>query len=269
MHKPVYIHHHGRAKLVLTSVDFLEHLVSARGSGDQNRGGFATLLDMMDSIVLVMDADLCLVGVSPPARHLLGRHDWRGKTLDDILPEEIRPFLLRAVDAAKASGVPEKLQLRLGAQGGRRVDITVEPFDGGVCIVGCDRTAQESQIMAEARVQAIDDMLGLLGNVAYLRINLRGYIVGASGSFERMSGLAAAAYRSVRLPTLFDLPSRVGVGDTLEKAIDTMSAHAVRARLIGHRGEPIPVQIAFSGQLLRASGDAVLATLSTDRCPAE
>ncbi|MBM3927137.1 MAG: PAS domain-containing protein [Sphingomonadales bacterium] len=263
MNRPVYIHHHGRPKLVLTSVDFLENLVSTGDATEPDRDGLATLLDMMDSIVLVTDARLCVVGMSPPARHLLGHKDWRGKALDDILPSEVRPFLLRSVEAARSAGVPEKLQLRMGANGDRRVDFTIEPFDGGVCIVGHDRSAQESQLLAEARIQAIDDMLGLLGNVAYLRINLRGYIVGASKSFERMSGLTAAAYRSVRLPTLFDIPTRVGVGDTLEKAIDTMTAHAVRAQLIGSMGTPIPIRIAFSGELLRVSGDAVLATLST------
>ncbi|WP_294337789.1 PAS domain-containing protein [uncultured Sphingomonas sp.] len=262
MNQPVYIHHHGRPKLVLTSVDFLERLVSSRGQDKPDRGGLATLLDMMDSIVLVTDADLCLVGISPPARHLLVRVDWRGKTLEEILPEEVRPFLLRAVEAARASGVPERLQLRLGTNGSRRVDVSIEPYDDGVCVVGHDRTAQEIQTMAQARMQAIDDMVSLLGNVAWLRINLRGYIVGASKSFERLSGLMPAAYSSVRLPTLFDLPTRVGVGDTLEKAIDTMSAHAINARLIAQRGEAMPVQIAFSGELLRVAGDVVLATLS-------
>lgn len=264
MNQPVYIHHHGRPKLVLTSVDFLERLVSSRDQDKPDRDGLATLLDMMDSIVLVTDPDLCLIGVSPPARHLLGRVDWRGKTLNDILPDEVRPFLLSAVEAARAGGVPERLQLRLGRNGSRRVDVSIEPYDGGVCIVGHDRTAQEIQSLARARMQAIDDMVGLLGNVAWLQINLRGYIVDASTSFERMSGLVAAAYRSVRLPTLFDLPTRVGVGDTLERAIDTMSAHAVRARLVAQGGTMIPVRIAFSGELLRVSGDAVLATLSID-----
>lgn len=264
MNRPVYIHHHGRPKLVLTSVDFIEHLTAGRSSAEKSGDGLGTLLEMVDSIVLVTDARLCLVGVSPPARRLLGNKDWHGKSLHDLLPDDVRPFLLRAVEGVRESGVADRLQLRLGRGGDRRVDVSIEPYDGGVCIVGQDRTAQDVVLMAQARMQAIDDMVTLLGNVAWLRINLRGYIVGASRSFEQMSGLAAAAYRSVRLPTLFDLPTRVGVGDTLERVIDTMSAQSTSARLIARDGKALPVRIAFSGELLRVSGEVVLATLSTD-----
>jgi len=256
--QPVYVHHHGRAKLVLASVDFMEHLVSSHGGGAGDRP-LAELLDRVDTIVIVVDGGLRIVGASAPARRHFLRAD--GEQLDAVLADGVGAVLLRAVRLVLGGGPPERLQLRVGPRGERRVDLMIEPFGDGVCIVGQDRTAADEAAAAVAGTLAIEQALAALGGVVTLRINLRGYIVAASAAFEAMTGLPSGGYRSVRLPTLFDLPTRVGVGDALERTIDTLDPTTVSARLVSNSGAGIPVCVAFSAEMLRASEELILAAV--------
>lgn len=261
--RPVYVQHHGRAKLVLASVDFMEHLVSSRTVDDPARS-IPSLLEAVDGIILVVDDRCRLLGATSLGRRHLLRADVSGENLGDLLVESIRGILRRAVRVTLESAETERFQLRIGQQGERRLDVAIRPFGGGACLVAQDRTASDRAAEAIARGAAIDQALSLLGDIATLRINLRGYIVDTTAALEAMTGLSAAGYRSVRFPTLFDLPTRVGVGDALERVIETLTPQHVRARLISSEGQAISVRLALSAEVLRASGDMVIATLAID-----
>jgi len=257
---PVLIAHHGRAKLVLASVAYLESTTATERA--DSREALDDVLEMMGDVVLVTDNQLKVVGLSPLARRMIGVADWRNRSAEDLLPADVRPFLIRAMSHVRDSGTPERLTLRLGRNGERLLDVNVQSIDGGLCLVGRDRTASESQVQLESRSRALDEMVSMLGNVAWLRINQRGYVVEASPSFEQISGLSERAYRSVRLSTLFHVGSRVAVGDALERAIETMSTQMVDATLLIASGADVRVKFAISGEMLRVSGTSVMAMLS-------
>lgn len=260
---PVYIRHHGRPKLVLTSIDFVEQLVAEHARLGPDRRSIEALLELIDSIVIVTDRNQCVIGMSPPARHHFARSDWHGKTLDDLLPDQMRPIVVRAATDVCETKLSDSFQLRIGPHADRRLDVTVQPFGDGVCIVAHDRTASDERRDRDALDCAVRQTLDILGSVAVLRINLRGFIVRASESFETLSGLSCDAYRSVRLPTLFDIGSRMAVSDAFERAIDEVQPQLVTARLVVNTAAPRTVQIAFSAEMLRSSIDAIIATIET------
>ncbi|WP_380939630.1 hypothetical protein [Sphingomonas floccifaciens] len=264
MNTPVYIHHHGKPKLVLTSVDFIDALSAAKAPGGTNDAAMATLLEMIDASVVVTDQALMVNGTNALARQRIGRADWQGLPLADIVPEAVRPFLLRAADVTLASGQVERLHLRLGDHGERKVDVAIYPFQDGVCIIGRDQTAPQALALAQAHARIVDEMLGLIGTTAWVRMNPRGYVTDVSSAFEAMTGLPPEACRHVRLPTLFDPATHAFVDAALDRAIDSMANGITSARLLTSSVRAVPVRVAISGKLLRMSEDAVIATISLD-----
>ncbi|MES2338492.1 MAG: hypothetical protein V4537_10380 [Pseudomonadota bacterium] len=261
MANPVYIRHHGRTKLVLTSVDFMSKLMDARDTEVSDSFSIESLLDLIDTMVIVTDSRLCVVAMSPPARHHFANSDWHGHKLETLLPEQLRSIIMRSVHHVIGTGTADSFHLRLGEKAQNLVEVAVRPFDGGVCIIGHDRRATQARIETGAIFDAVRQTFNLLEIVAVVRINLRGFIVGASESFESMSGLTPDAYRSVRMPTLFDITSRITVSDALERAIDRVEPQHVEARLMVNRGDPVDVRIAVSAEMLRASLDYIVATI--------
>lgn len=256
---PVYIRHHGRPKLVLTSIDFVEGLVADRAASHPRTIG--DLLELVDSIVIVTDGDRRVAGMSPGARRYLARGDWHGRTLEDVLSDRAGPLIARSVVDVCDTGRAESFQLRTGAEADRRLDVTVQPFGDGACIVAQDRTADDERRESAALSSAVGETLQLLGTVAVLRINLRGFVTRASKSFETLSGLSPDAYRSVRVPTLFDIGTRMAVSEAFEKTVDLVRPQIVAARLNVNNGEARGVRMAFSAEMLRSSVDSIVATI--------
>jgi hypothetical protein len=248
--------------LVLASIDFMDQLANSRKSGETDPQSVEKLLELVDSMVIVTDHRLCVTGMSPPARHHFSRSDWRGQSLSDLLPETMRAILMRSVHHVCETKLTDSFQLRIGPNADRRIDVTVQPYGGGVCIVGRDRTASDARRDVATLSDAVRQTLQLLGNVAVMRINLRGFIIRASESFETLSGLAPEVFSSVRVPTLFDVATRMAVSDALEQTIEQASPQLVTARLMVNRGDPVNVRIAFSAEMLRSSIDAVIATVA-------
>jgi PAS domain-containing protein len=258
---PVYIQHHGRPRLVLASLEFMQEL--ARGNGDGAVGSEVTqrLLELVDAAVLLVDEKGRIGAASTAATRLLGRAVAPGASLADALPQAIRPVMLRAVDQVREHGTAEALQLRLSANGERRVDVAIRPFASGVAIAATDRSETDARIEGAAVWDAVSETFDLIGTVAVLRINLRGYIVTATPSFEALTGLTPDAYRSVRVVTLFDIGTRMAVGDAIEAAIERLTPQRVPARMTVNRGGMIDVQVAISAETLRCSVDTVVMTV--------
>lgn len=260
--QPVYIRHHGRPRLVLASVDFLEHIVSSRPPDGPGSRTLQALLDITDAFVILTDDRLCVVNMSMAARHHLGDPDWHGRPLAELMPPPIAPIIARAVDQVRASAVPENLQLRIDAATGRRLDITVHPYGSGIAILARDRGEADARIATAAIADAVRETLSLLGDIAVLRINLRGYVTEATPSFAALCGLAPEAYRSVRAATLFDVSTRMVVSDAIERAIERLEPQRLDARLMVNRGETIDVRVAISAEPLRSSVEAIVATIA-------
>ncbi|WP_326524298.1 PAS domain-containing protein [Sphingomonas sp.] len=263
---PVYIRHHGRARLVLASVDFMQRLVDAPGRAHRDPFDQAqALLDLIPAMVIVADQDLHVRAMTPSAHRHFARDDVSGIALEGLLPDGIRPIVMRAVDQVCATGIVETFLLRIGGGGERRMDVTVQPYGPGVAIVGRDREETDARVERNALSDAVQQTLAVLGDVAILRINLRGFVTEATPTFGAMTGLSVEAYRSVRLATLFDIGSRAGVSDAFERAVERIEPQAADAVLLVNRGAAVPVRVGLSAEMLRSSIDAVIATVAYAR----
>ena len=160
--------------------------------------------------MIVTDASLCVIGMSPTARHHFARSDWHGKTLDDLLPDQLRAIVMRSVIHVCATKQTDSFQLRVGPNADRRMDVTIQPYGDGVCIVGRDRSASDASRDVGALSHAVQQTLDMLGSVAVLRINTARLHRPRDRIVRDVVRPDARGYRSVRLPTLFDIATRDG-----------------------------------------------------------
>lgn len=265
--EPVYIHHHGRPRFVLASVEHMGSLVDRPGSAQGAAFEREQLLDLVDAMIIMVDDRLAVTGMSPQARLYFGDPEWRGKSLLDMISEATRAIILRSAQRVIESGYAETFELRSGLRARRRLDITVQPFADGLVIVARDLTTRSELIEAEAIAEATRESLTAAGDIAVVTLNLRGYIIRSNAAVERMTGLSAEALESVRMVTLFDTRSRAVVGEALESAIRDLTPSCVRVALLVNRGPPREVRVAFSARALRASIDSVVATIRDDTLP--
>lgn len=256
---PVYVLHHGRPQLVLSSLEFMRALVAPKSSNtDEN---LTDLLDALTDPVLVCDAAATIIAAGRAARLHFGKAAQPGARLDAILPAEAAAFVGAIVMRVAGSGIAERTELPAVA-GAARLELVIEPGAAGVVIVG--RAAG----VADARDAALSRAAGLAGAIASLpdhaiaTIGLRGYLVAPDASLSRLGGLSPQALSSVRAASLFSVASRIGVSDALEAVFTGGPPVMVEAELLTASGSPLPVSVGLAPLRRGLVIDAVQAVIA-------
>lgn len=255
---PVYILHRGRARLVLASVDLMAALCAPhRDDSARLAARERGLLDALPDPALIVDEDLRLAVVGRAARGYFGERAVEGADLAAILDADLASVVTGAARRVIAGGIGEDIELRSATHGGRRLDLAIAPVPGGALLTGRDRSVEDERDTAVADEVAIRAALGAVPGLASAAVGLRGYLT-ECGTLGALTGLPADSLASVRFVALFDVTSRVAVGDALEATLATGEARAVTAHLLVNRGAPTPVHIAISP---RRRGTAIVAAL--------
>lgn len=243
---PVYVLHRGRARLVLASVDLMAALCAPHtGDAARHLARERALLDALADPALMIDDALHVTAIGRTARGYFGERAVERADLAAILPGDAAPFVTAAARRAIASGIAERVELRSAPHGRRRLELSIDPIPGGALLLGRDRSVEDERDAALATADATLSAVSALPGLASARVGLRGYL-DDGGSLGVLAGLAPAALASVRFVALFDLASRVAIGDALESIIADGATRTVAALLLVNRGEPVPVRIALS-----------------------
>ena len=104
-----------------------------------------------------------------------------------------------------------------------------------------------------------------MGAVATARINLRGYLDAPSPTLATLTGLPAESLASVRFVSLFDIGSRVMLGDTIDALLAQGGETAIAATLLINRGDPLPVRIGLAAIRQGAAIAGLAATIAPAR----
>ncbi len=264
-HEAVYIHHHGRARYVLTSVDLLQSMIDAKPQSADFEFARDALLDILDDVIVLTDGQLVVSGMSKAARGWFGRADWRGAGFAKLLPEAVRSIIVNAAIRVRDRGIAERVELGVGPRGPGRIELDIVPFALGVAIVAHDRTGSDRQGAVTALAEATNEAVALIGRSTVLHLNLRGHVLDPPPTLAALTGLTPATLASVRLTSLFDIGSRASVGDAIEATIGDRVARLVVARLMVNRGDAIDVRVAISGIALAASVDRLAVVIDAFR----
>lgn len=245
LQEPVYIMHHGRPRLMLTSVEAARS-VAERSHGNNEASELEAVLDAIDDLIVIADDEDVIRDMSREARLFfrLSRSD--GLSIYSLFPATTTPLIRAALDRVRTSGIKEILDVRAGQDFDRRLELVIRRLDGGTAILVRDRTREESLMVAPAAVQAFNQATELLGNVAAITVNQRGYITTATISSEALTGLTREALLSTRFVSLLDIASRVSVGEALDAVLGMGSVRQIDATLLVNRGEPRLVRLAIT-----------------------
>lgn len=258
---PVYILHRGRPRLVLTSVELMDALCVPRGGPARERDQLSGLLDATREVVLFCDDEARLTPASRTARALFGVD---GTLSPESLAASGGAFLSAAIDRVLSSGIAESIEFAPALHRDRTWSAEIQPTPDGAVVLCRDISAEAEAARRRAEAMALDDALGSLSGVATARLTLRGHVDGDARSLAALTRIDAASLASVRFPVLFDVGSRVGVGETMDAVLSDGVGRAVSANLLINRGQPLRARVAISAVRGAAAIEGGLALITRD-----
>lgn len=247
---PVYIENHGKTGWALLSADLLDALAQGGGSDAGARDSerrFDTLMDALATRVLLIDDKLRLVRANPAARRHLGiGDDSIGTALVMLLPVQLAETLVAAAARTRDSGTGEMFEIDSTLYPGRAFRLTTTRLPGGVALLADDLGDPGALRRLEGWLGAVEAALRALPASGFGSINPRGAIDQADASLASLSGAAPTQLVGARLGTLFDIATRAGVNDLVERALDDGETGSITATMLSMGRNPRPVRIAIA-----------------------
>ena len=266
---PVYIENHGKAGWALLSATLLDAL--ARGAtGDvlarDAERRFDTLMDALTTRVLLLDDGLRVAHTNPAARQHLGMGDDAvGLTLTALLPGHLGHALADVAARIRDSGTGEIFEIDSALYPGRALRIAAMRLPGGVALLADDLGDPGALRELEGRIAAFEAALRALPTGGFGTISPRGAIDRADASLASLSGVASAQLMGARLGSLFDIATRAGVNDLIERALGDGESGSVVAAMLTRGGNPRSVSIGIAPRRERQGiGGATFVVVAPD-----
>lgn len=215
---PVEITSHGRTELVvLNPADFTRLLAGGGQSGDNLEWKLSIVLDTIETNVLILDDDmivrranrsLCLVIESTEAE-ILGKH------VSSLVAHPSDRYLLDRLAEVHRSRVGEVLMFPSSRNVGRTLQMTLQPWPGGV-VIFCDDITERSRAGDLAMAaEATDASLAALDGLGSVQVQSCGTILSTGMGLARMTGTAPGSLIGSRVQNLFPVHFRAIVTDAL------------------------------------------------------
>lgn len=260
LQQPIFILRRGRPSLVLSSLDLVRRLCAPHDAA-QPGPLLDLLLDAMREVAIVVDPAGRIARFNRAAR-IVFPGITSGAALTGWMPDSIARFLLDLSDRARRSGHADQAEVAIG---GRRMQFAIVPGDEGALLVASDITAETEATICAARFEALDKAIDLFDDVAWARINARGYIDDHSGSLARLAAVDRGALQAVRFVTLFDQADRSATGAAIDAVMADGPPRRLSVSLHGGGAVPIKVVLALSPEHASGRVELVTAILRVDR----
>jgi hypothetical protein len=243
---PVYVHHRGRLRLVLLSLELMDSLCAPH-AGDAAAAGtlIAPLIDAITDVVVLFGNDGRLVHANAAARLKLGdgaQPTRRARALS----QASGMFLEDAVARVLGSGTGETLDLIPDRFPHRRLQARIDILPDGCILVAHDATAHEEARVRAAELHALERAIEVSNIAARARVNPRGYLIEPDAALARMTGTTAEQLAVARFLTLIAVGDRARVGDMIEYVSANSAAVGTRAQLLVHGATAIPVALGLA-----------------------
>jgi PAS domain-containing protein len=243
---PVYIHHRGRLRLVLLSLELMNSLCTPHAQSTHDpQAGVPALTDLLDDAIVLFDTGGRIQHANTAARTRFGA----GAQLDQParqLSSASGPFLADAVARVLDSGTAETLDLVPDRYPGRRMHARLDPFGDGCLLVARDATAGEEARARTAELRALERAIEVSNVAARARINPRGYLIEPEPALARMTGTTPEQLASARFLTLVAVADRARVGDMIDYAYANNAAVGTRAHLLVRGATAVPSAIGLA-----------------------
>ena len=243
---PVYIHHRGRLRLVLLSLELMDSLCAPH-SGDANAAGgsIEPMIDAIEEAIVLFGSDGRVTRANAAARSKLGDGAQPTRRARQISPAS-GVFLEDGVARVLDSGVGETLDLVPERFPRRRLHARIAPLPDGCILVARDATAHEEARARAADLRALERAIEVSNVAARARVNPRGYLIDPDGALARMTGTTVEQLATARFLTLVAVGDRGRIGDMIEYVSANSAAVGTRANLLVHGATALPVALGLA-----------------------
>lgn len=243
LQQPVFVLRRGRPSLVLTSLDLMRRLCAPHQAPIS--APLSTLLmDMVREAILVIDATGRIDDVNRAARLAFAIEGASAaQSLSRLFGDAVGRYLLDLAERARRLGVTEQAEIALGP---RRFRMVLAPHGDRTILLADDTSAIDDGDAAAGRLSAIESAADALGDTAWVRINLRGYIDAIGATLPEITGIDRPTLLSVRVATLLDPANRAEMTAAIEAVIGDGATRRIRGRLQRREGTLLPVVISLA-----------------------
>ena len=243
---PVYIHHRGRARLVLTSVDMMEALSRPieQRRADDLRGAADMVLDLTGDVIILVDDRMLISGISRPARLYFGTDARAGAPLETAIGGVAAHMLSDAVRRVLQSGLSETIDVA-SPYPGRRLAVTINPHGGGASLLARDIKLADDLLTERVRATAIAGAVMATDLAIVGDIDRYGYLSLSAAALALLTGRLTTVADAVQLLTLIDPRHGDGVRRALDTAFTMQQSAAIDAVLMPTNAPSRAVRIGF------------------------
>ncbi len=244
MAAPVTITHHGRARLVLSSVDHYEtrseDAASIRVDARQASARLRAVLSQMQDGFLGFDARLRITDANTAAELFIGlaRDQLIGHDIREILPRTRNSIAWDHFARVFRNGQSVEFQVRSTLHDGVRVKIKAFPFDeNGVAIVFTNLGPEEEATALVRRLTAMQAAVRAEAGLALIRINPRGGIEAIDPAFQEMTGFSETQLLDLLMIDIIHVHHRYSFTRALNAVVREGGLRTVVAAIVTRDGE--------------------------------
>lgn len=259
---PVYVQHRGQPRLVLASIDLLQRLMRPATEQARVAADTETLIDALPDPILLLNADGSPQAVNRAAATFLGLPAALVvESFSGTLADAIRDLGARVA----ASGIAERVEWSEGER--RRVEAIATPLGQGAALILRDLAVREALDAARASTRAVGDAVEAMDGAALVRLSLRATLEDGVAALARLTRAKPDALRAARFVSLFDVQSRIAVGEAIERVLRLGETQRLDAKLLVGGAQPRPVRLVLSANRHRIAIEGATALLI--ECPSD
>ena len=270
--KPVTITHHGRARVMLISIDEHERLtaaVAASGGApavEQSSGtgaGVAVLDNMAEGFVL-FDRDLRVVQMNRVAEAYYGvdREMLAGKTIATLFPQTANSVANEWIARVQRTGEIATFEMTSSMFADRRLSVRVFPCRDMTALLFLNITEQEHLRDQTVEWRAARQAIRTHEGISLITLDSRGKPIAVDAEFTRLTGFEAAGLAQSRIFDIVAPGSRRRLQQAFEDLMSTNHLAHVDVDIMVRAGGERRVAISMAPVIRDVTAHSVIVLLT-------
>ena len=270
--RPLTVTHHGRARVMLISMDEYERLKGDQivprsehvASSDQPSGKLDAVLASMAEGFVLFDAKLDILDVNGVAEAYFGqtRSQLTGLPVTAIFPDETDSVAIEWIRRVRRTGEIATFETASAQNADRKISVRVFPYRDQIACIFLNITEQERLREHAAEWKAACDVIGRHDGVSLAKLDGRGRVTSADADFTRFTGFEASELAHVKLFDIVAPSSRKRLQNAFEDVMLTRQCVHLDVTVMVKNGAERTLAFSLAPLMRDVSAYAVMALIT-------